>query len=212
MKSLFALLLLILPFSFHTDKESIPDLKKIIHVSKSEIHYIYKDKRDDRQVIYQLKNGVVFISFLKNKKVELQLKNQKGKISYKTQEVKRFGPLSKAAVKKLPKDFKHFFKVHLADQNEFNKPLKEGGANLANGIAQTWSNEDAINNGTSQSGSENECTQTGTCQCGSTTRKVTCPCMTGIYCEEREASVCDYDDAGNEVNCRNVTVCVPMCL
>jgi hypothetical protein len=120
--------------------------------------------------------------------------------------------VTKESWKKVSADLKLFLEAHRSDQSAFNPPMKNSeSSRLSNGINQIWSKEGAENFNT-QSGQADDCTQTGSCSCGNETRTVTCSCLKMIHCESRTVTRCDYDDAGNEVNCREVTGCMPMCL
>jgi hypothetical protein len=89
MKTLFTILVLSIPFfNFSVGDSELPTLKKIIKVSDSEMHYLYKGDQGSRTVIYVVQKGITSLTVLDGKKTILELKKQNGKLLYKTNTAK----------------------------------------------------------------------------------------------------------------------------
>ena len=189
-------------------KDELRLTKVLYATNKKEVIYVYKGGATTIECKYQLRDNQLQLSVKRNGRPIFEFKRRKsGSGLFRAGKIRTFRKFSAAEFKKLSPGIRQVLNVQEQDHQGI-PPNMSGFSNssgISNGIPSIMGAEsDAFS-------AAGGCTQTQECSCGSTSVTVTCACGYVISCQTRTTQVCDYDDVGNPINCRDVTNCTGRC-
>ena len=184
-----------------------PALSKIVYSqAKKEINYYYKGSNNLRYRYFMGRSGLE-MHMIKDNKLALACQSRKGNIYFRGSGIKSFIIMNPSNLKKVEGIILSWLANHYQDQQAMGSSpsMPDLGSSFDTGMDNLASSSDMF-----QSASDCKINVSCTCQSG-TTISIQCDCGGVAYCQDKTATVCDTDEAGNETNCREVTNCTGGC-